>query len=446
MVSLMSAIAAAAIGWLFLAPQGDRTGTTPDAVPQAGSSAADLGTPSDEDGTGVIATDGDNVAIRILRDAASAKERPKPERPKETPQAATVADGPWGTLQSFNVYIAAPDHVVQMFQVPSSVTAWNFFNMSVEDVVTLYDRPDIPAEIRSELTDRSRWTVTPGHIQLTPSNDLILALPPAARAAIYAVLAKWEANEFFHDPFFVPDGDVDAWLAGSGVRTDLIDVVRRTTYPAGKAFCFSDISLAVALTKSHSEARNLLKALSRSRTAILRLRLDDDSDIPRIAEYWSSGDANLKDFLPLLESVKTNPLVDHLDIIHVLPPYARKLMYTYPHPSLAIGGRYPDCHWTSLNFFSYRPEGRLFDTQGATMFVLENFRADEKPYRYGDVLFFMDPQGRAIHSCIYLADDYVFTKNGANPINPWLTMKLYEVVDRYSVNGEPTIQIYRKRR
>ena len=260
------------------------------------------------------------------------------------------------------------------------------------------------------------------------------------------MLARWEANEFFHAPYFVPDGDVDAWLSGSNLRPDLIDIVRRTTYPAGKTFCFSDVSLLVALTKSHAEARAALKALSRTRTAILRLRLDDDSDIPKIAEYWSSGDANAKDFLPLLESVKTNPLVDHVDIIHVLPPYARKLMYTYPHPSLAIGGRYPDCHWTSLNFFNYRPEGRLFDTQGATMFVLENFEPDEPPYRYGDVLFFTDPQGRAIHSCIYLADDYVFTKNGANLISPWLIMKLQEVIDRYSVNGEPTIQIYRKLR
>jgi hypothetical protein len=442
----MAAIAAAAMSWIFLAPQGDRAAPTSGTAPQAGAPASDSTGPSDEDNTGLIATDVDNVAMKILRDAASAKEPPKPDRPRESKEAVTLSDGPWGTLQSFNVYIAAPDHVVQMFQVPSSVTAWNFFDMNEQDVVTLFDRPDIPAEIRSELTDRSRWTVTPGHIQVTPSNDSILALPPAARAAIYTVLAKWEANEFFHAPYFVPDGDVDNWLASSGLRPDLIDVVRRTTYPAGKTFCFSDVSLVVALTKSHSEARGALKSLSRTRTAILRLRLDDDSDIPRIAEYWSSGDANAKDFLPLLESVKTNPLVDHLDIIHVLPPYARKLMYTYPHPSLAIGGRYPDCHWTSLNFFNYRPEGRLFDTQGATMFVLENFEPDDPPYRYGDVLFFTDPQGRAIHSCIYLADDYVFTKNGANLISPWLIMKLQEVVDRYSVNGEPTIQIYRKLR
>jgi hypothetical protein len=206
------------------------------------------------------------------------------------------------------------------------------------------------------------------------------------------------------------------------------------------------VSLVVALTTSHSEARTLIKALSRSRTAILRLRLDGTSNVRQVAAYWSSGEANAKDFLPLLESIETNPLVDHLDIVHLLPPYARKLLYTYPHQSLAVGGRYPDCHWTTLNFFNYRPEGRFFDADGAKSFLGENYVQGARPYRYGDALLFMDEHGRAVHSCIYLADDYVFTKNGVNMISPWLIMKLREVVDLYSVNGDPTIKIYRNLR
>jgi hypothetical protein len=442
--SLVWIFVAAAIGWLFLSTQGHRSAPTPNAVSQGGASAADPRSPSDEDDAG--ATDTDNVALQILHDAAASQSPPKAGIPKAQHNDVIVSDGPWGSLQSFNVYIAAPDHIIKMFSVPSSITTWNFFDVKEQEVVALFDRPDIPVEIRTELTDRSRWTVSGGHIQVTPSNTSILGLPPAARAAIYTVLAKWEANEFYHAPYFVPDGDVDSWLSASGLGSDLIDIVRRTTCPLGKAFCFSDVSLLVAATNSDTAARAVIKAISRTRTVILRLRLDEEADIQKIIGYWGSGKANAKDFLPLLESVKTNPLVKHLDIVHVLPPYARKLIYTYPHPSLAIGGRYPDCHWTSLNFFNYRPESRLFDTQGAEAFVLENFERAEPPYQFGDVLFFTDPQGRAIHSCIHLAAVYVYTKNGANLINPWIIMTLQEVMDRYSVNGEPTIQIYRKLR
>jgi hypothetical protein len=370
--------------------------------------------------------------------------RSEPTAPEGQQGQTLEAEGPWGVLQSFYVYIAAPDHVLQHFQVPSATTSWNFYGKTPDDVTALLDRPGIPAEHREALLDRSRWLVHDDQIQVTPSRAAVLSLPPGVRSALYQVLARWEANEFQNAPYFIPGGDIDSWVRRSGLREELVDAIRKTAYPIGKATCFSDVSLLVSLTTTHSEARDLLKVLSRTRTAILRLRLDERADIERIRRYWSAGESNQKDFVPLLESIATNPAVNYLDIVHLLPPYARKLAYTYPHASHAVGGRYPDCHWTCLNFFNYRPEGRLVDTEGARIFVLENFAPGEEPYRYGDVLFLVDEDGNAIHSCVYLADDFVFTKNGSNLISPWLIMKLSEVVDRYSVQSDPAIRIYRR--
>jgi hypothetical protein len=358
---------------------------------------------------------------------------------------ATEATGPWGVLQAYHVYIAAPDFILQQFDVPSAVTRWTFMGMTRADVAVLFDESDIPGAVRNELRDQSRWVVNGDQIQVLPSAEALLALPPQARGRIYTALGKWEANEFQHSPYFVPCGDVRRWIGDTGLRPEIVDAVSRTAYPVGKALCFSDVALLVSMTRSHGEAREVLKALSRTRTAILRLRLDTASDVVKIRDYWSSGSANAKDFLPLLESVAGNPDVRHVDLVHVLPPYARKLCYTYPHPSLAVGGRYPDCHWTCLNFFNYRPEDRLFDTDGAAMFVQEHYDPGTEPYRFADVLFFTDPQGRAVHSCVYLAADFVYTKNGANIVNPWQIMRLQEVLDRYSVQGEPTVRIYRRR-
>lgn len=358
---------------------------------------------------------------------------------------AAVSEGPWGVIQSFYVYIEAPDFILEQFELPSGITKWTFRDMTRADVSVLFDEPEIPEAVRDELRDQSRWIVTDDEIQVVPTAAALMALPPRIRARIYAVLEQWDVNEFQHAPYFVPCGDVRRWLGGTGLRSELVDAVAETAYPAGSAVCFSDLPLLISMSQSHGEARAILKALSRTRTAILRLRLDDESDVRTIRDYWSSGTANAKDFLPLLESVASNREVRHMDIVHVLPPYPRKLCYTYPHPSLAIGGRYPDCHWTCLNFFNYRPEDRLLDTEGAAMFVRENYDPGTGPYQFGDILFFTDAQGNAIHSCVYLAADFVFTKNGANVVNPWLIMDLAEVVDRYSVHGEPGIKIYRRR-
>jgi hypothetical protein len=357
----------------------------------------------------------------------------------------TESAGPWGLLESSYVYIAAPDSVLELFPVPSAQTRWTFVGMRRADAAALLDEPDVPARLRAEAADTANWSTVGDHVQFTPSPEAVLALSPQARARIYEVLARWEVNEFHHSPYFVPEGDVVRWIGGTGLRPELIDLVKRTTYQTGRSLCFSDLPLLVSFSQSHGESRALIKALSRTRAALLSLRLDSSSNVARIREYWSSGNANAKDFLPLLESVAANALIQKLDIVHVLPPYARKLCYTYPHVSQAAGGRYPDCHWTSLNFFNYRPEERLFDTDGAAMYVRERCDLAAGPYRFGDILFFTTARGHAIHSCVYLADDFVFTKNGANVISPWLIMKLPEVVDRYSVHEAPTIQIFRRR-
>jgi hypothetical protein len=436
-------IAFAAAGWLFLAVPGDRTAASSDQGAVAGPSTPDPDTRITGGGPSTGPSNIDNVAMKIISEATPST---PPRQPKKPAAGATESNGPWGSLQSYNVYIAAPDHIVALFPVPSAVSAWKFIDMGEEDVAKILNRPDIPAEVRSQLLDRSRWLVTDNNICVTPPNDAILAIPAEARAAIYATLSKWALNEFQHSPYYVADGDVDAWLSNTGLRGELVDVIRRTVYPRGKCFWFSDVSLVVALTTSHSEARTLLKALSRTRTSILRVRLEETSDTKTVASYWSAGDANAKDFLPLLESVASNPDVHFLDVVHLLPPYARKLLYTYPHQSLAIDGHFPDCHWTTLNFFNYRPEARFLDTDGALMYIVENFVQGDVPYRYGDTILLIDDRGRGIHSCVYIADDYVFTKNGSNLISPWLIMKLQEVVDLDSVNGDTTVRILRKAR
>lgn len=379
------------------------------------------------------------------RDVLASRAPVPPSRNRGDGERATVeSQGPWGTLQSFPVFIAAPDWILDMFPLPSAVTTWTFRGLTAEEVAAAIDRPGLPEAAAAELLDRSRWQVMDDAIRVLPSDITVRSLPPDVRSGIYNVLARWEENEFQHSPYFIPGNDARTWLAETGLPEHLIDLVARTAYTVGDVNCFSDLPLLVSATSGYAEGRTLLKALSRTETAILRVRLDGAGDVPRIRDYWSAGPANAKDFLPLLESIATNDDVRHLDIAHLLPPTARKLLYTFPTPSMAVGGRYPDCHWTSLNFFNQLPESRLADVAGATSFTLENLHPAEPPFTYGDVLFFLDGQGNAIHSCVYLADDFVYTKNGANVLSPWLIMDLDDVRARYSRQGPVELKIYRR--
>ena len=50
---------------------------------------------------------------------------------------------------------------------------------------------------------------------------------------------------------------------------------------------------------------------------------------------------------------------------------------------------------------------------------------------FGDMLMLFGPNDEALHLCVYVADDFVFTKNGVNPAAPWVIMRLEDVLVVY---------------
>jgi hypothetical protein len=63
----------------------------------------------------------------------------------------------------------------------------------------------------------------------------------------------------------------------------------------------------------------------------------------------------------------------------------------------------------------------------------------------GDIFVFSRPDGRVIHSCVYIADDIVFTKNGSSSVMPWILMNLSDVTAFYPADPPLTISAFRRR-
>jgi hypothetical protein len=175
------------------------------------------------------------------------------------------------------------------------------------------------------------------------------------------------------------------------------------------------------------------------------LRVSSSSDCAALAEYWTADDRR-KDVVSLLRSLLELGDAGTLDLIHLLPPLARKLVNSYPPLELGRHGRMPDCHWSSLNFFNYEPQDCYLDSRLAASHLLENYECVERPYRYGDKLFFIDgPNGGSYHSCVYIADDLVFAKNGDNAANPWILTRLEDQKQVYLSGVAGHIQAYRRK-
>ena len=109
---------------------------------------------------------------------------------------------------------------------------------------------------------------------------------------------------------------------------------------------------------------------------------------------------------------------------------------------MGLKGRLPDCHWTSLNFFEEEPKDLFLDSAKASEHLLSAYVAVDPPYKFGDVLCFLDG-GEGLHTCVQVADDIVLTKNGESILAPWTFMPLKDVDDVYRRSPDTRVQGYR---
>ncbi len=286
-----------------------------------------------------------------------------------------------------------------------------------------------------------------GMIHLFPPPGLLAEMSAEMRAKIYADLRQYPANEFQYEPVIIASGNVEDWFDGSDLRPEIIGKIKQWSYMRDQTLVFSDLPLLMNFVKGEDEARQTVKACTRVRSLMVKLLVDKSTNLDAMLDFWTTGlDTRRKDLMPLLQSVATTPGVDGLDINHVLPPLARKLLMTYPDLTMGREGILPDCHWSSLNFFNYDAQPYLLDSRLATTAVLERFVPVSDPYRFGDVIFFLDGAGDAFHSCVYLADDIVFSKNGRNILSPWVLTTITDLKKVYLHDQNGRIQGYRNKK
>ena len=336
--------------------------------------------------------------------------------PAASPTVFEANPGPWGKLLCAYVYLDAPQSLIENFPLPSPTPRWTFpasFKASLPEFLL---KSGLSQALVTLLTDSKHLIEEDQFVHLLPPLDELENLSPEVRTAIYTELAKYPENEYQADPVMIIGTTVEEWFKNSKLRQEHITKIKKLSYIRGETTLFSDIPLLLNYAQSDSEARIIFKACTRTRSLMVRLKLDTSSNTEEIIKYWSLGAGiRRKDIEPLIQSVKELDGVNDLGIVHLLPPLARKFLYTYPGLDMAKNGLLPDCHWTSLNFFNYEPHQYLLDAKLASSQVLEQFTQVQPPYQFGDVLFFLDSDtGDAFHSCVHLADDLVYTKNGRN--------------------------------
>ena len=348
--------------------------------------------------------------------------------------------GPWGEMEFLPIRIAAPEELLPVQLLEETPTRWVFGNCTRAELAQLLVECNLPANLRELLLAPAALVVESNKVIVTPPRQVLLEMPAGCRQALCKYLYGAAENQN-RSVLLIPQSILDKNFHLFGVTASTRALLREVSAPNGDSWFITGISEVLAQIPFHEEKVRLLKALSSHQTYLLRLHIHPESDIGALVHYWGRGwwTADVKVFL---DSLADRPTGTWLDIIELLPPVPTALLYTFPVPQNPLNGpvHVHDCLWTSMNFFRDVADDRFADPA----YVLESLRTDYYPVladrRYGDVVLFLRPDTTVAHAAVYLADDFVYTKNGYSDITPWMIARIPDLLEHYSYesnHGQP---------
>jgi hypothetical protein len=254
-----------------------------------------------------------------------------------------------------------------------------------------------------------------------PDPELVRALTKQVRGDLYRLLGQSPLNPRQFNARRYPALSVGPWLAPAGLSADTLRLVEPLTYQREGFLFFADLDLIRPQITDPDELHRLIKGLYRTSTLLVRVRVDDASQVNAIADYWGRG-GRRTDLRPLLDSLARADSVDRtIDLSHLLPTFARDHLYRFPKTTMADYERPSlyNCFWSAMNFFHAQPDDRFVDSGYSLDYLQKHYRVIQADPQVGDIIALFDRNNEFFHAAVDLADGLVFGKNGQSVLAPW---------------------------
>lgn len=360
--------------------------------------------------------------------------QPKLERvfavdPKDKSNSVRV--GPWGTLMTRDIELERPVEYLTEEVANPQPEVWTFSGMKPDAVKALFAKNGLSAAQVADAFAPGSFTETSAGTEMKPSGKFLLSLTAETRQKLYLALAGMGVNLYLDYPYIFPGDVVESIFTDSRLNADDVAVFKQLLYLNGGAHQLSDYLFLLGKIPTMERRVAMARSMSRQSAVLVRLAIRPDTDIDKIAGYWGNmPNVRFTDLRPLMESLKQLPEGGNVSLLYMLPKFARDRLYTFPLPPQP-GDPTMDCHWTTFNFSNDTPDNRFNDPAYAVQFIQKNYYQIATPSLYGDIVLLMNDKQEVKHSAVYLADDIVFTKNGNNYRQPWMLMRIPDLLATY---------------
>jgi hypothetical protein len=371
------------------------------------------------------------------------------ESVETSPRASLGKPGAWGQLEYVRFNLEVPDEFVFVPSQDHPPIRWFFKGYTRDRAAEFLSSAGLTPAQLDVLLKKATWEAGPEGAAVTPGDELILGLSPAARAKIYSLLVEFPENNRQIDPIYFRPELLDERLANTGLSSPSLELLNSLLYKSDSSLLlFADFEPALRRLQDGDERQRFMKTVSRKPTLLARLKIDAESDTEALANYWGVG-GRKKDLEPLLKALKSVDGGCRISIMALMPRFVREHLYNHPFTAPENATTKQDCFWSAMNFFNDQPDDRFNDMTYVGQVIDRDYYKILEPSQLGDVIFVATQKGTVVHAAAYLADDIVFTKNGAAYTQPWILMHLQDMVDSYSVHyptsGPMQVLYYRKK-
>lgn len=335
--------------------------------------------------------------------------------------------GPWGNLECVRIAVEMPETFISLDQIKGIHAHW-FFPGAREQAVQFLKTAGL-SDAQWKAISKAKWEQSTGGYWVSPPDEVVLSLSKSTRQNIYSYLAHYPENVPQYSPFIFREELLPELLRNSDLSEATITQFKSLLYKQDRLLLFADTDILVNSLPSDHEKIRFLKTISRTATLLVKLKVDEKSDVEALVNYWGFGGRS-KDVRALLQSMAAVPGGSTVDVAHLLPAFVRQRIYNYPNPDL-VNVTNQHCHWSSLNFLNQVPDDRYSDQSIIRQTVETEFMPIDDDARLGDVIFFLDGQGMVVHSATFIADNIVFTKNGGGANRPWVYMEMEDLLALY---------------